>query len=136
MTCLEGKQYSFSFFINHLLFFFQVGVVNCLKDQSLCSSFGSERLAARLFQLTLKSQPKTYPGQLSKSSLLKWTMAQFPNHSIRLTESNYEKKIGSRPELPRAILFTSKSSTPAMWQTLSGVFQGRIVLFETRVRFL
>ncbi|GBG63671.1 hypothetical protein CBR_g38983 [Chara braunii] len=119
--------------VNDLQGMVRVGVLSCNSSPKLCDKYDVVYRAAMVFPHGAKSKPIAYEGELSHVALRKFALAQLPNFSLLLDKENHDRRLGQTPGLAKAILFTSKSSTPAIWRALSGQFRDRLALFEVRV---
>ncbi|GAQ91638.1 DnaJ heat shock family protein [Klebsormidium nitens] len=109
------------------------GVVDCQAERALCQERDVGHVPTVHFYQPGKKAGTVFTGEPTGAAIKKFAVANIPNHSIKLDESNFERRFGRSPNLPRAVLFTKKASTPAMWRTLSGRFLDRVVLFEIQV---
>ena len=116
--------------------FRQVGVVNCAEETKLCAEYSARsQVSALLFPYGMpqKAKPKSYNGPLSKGGVVKWVKEHIPNHSIKLDPTKYESQLEGSSAMPRAILFSDKEKTGALWRALSTTFKDRVVLFDYHV---
>eukprot|EP00741_Cyanophora_paradoxa_P003436 tig00000704_g3339.t1 len=76
--------------------------------------------------------PEDYNGPRTAKPIADFALNALPSkHVLPVTSKNLEKFLGSSPELPHAILFTEKATSP-LTKALSLQFKGRLLLGEVK----
>jgi len=79
-----------------------------------------------------RADPLTYDGAVNEGSLASFGIAQMESFVRIVTESNYDSFVAEDFDKTKAILFTTKKSTPPLLRALSKDFKGRVVFGEIR----
>jgi protein disulfide-isomerase A6 len=77
--------------------------------------------------------PQDYQGARTEKAMADFALAALPNNVVSVTQKSIEKFWTSAPaDVPRVLLFTSKSETPAMFKSFAARFKGSLVFGEVR----
>ena len=94
---------------------------------SLCSS-----PSYLFFFFFLPTEPPDYQGARTARAIVDGSLAELPNFSVKVVggqstgkAKNVDEFLASNPTLPKALLFTTKSSTAPLFKALSVDFNNR-----------
>ena len=84
------------------------------------------------FFFFLHTEPPDYQGARTARAIVDGSLAELPNFSVKVVggqstgkAKNVDEFLASNPTLPKALLFTTKSSTAPLFKALSVDFNNR-----------
>lgn len=75
-----------------------------------------------------------YNGARTPKAMADAALALLPNHVSVVTAKSHADFLSKNAELPKALLFTAKSSTTALYKALALDLKGRMALGEVRAK--
>lgn len=75
-----------------------------------------------------------YNGARTPKAMADAALALLPNHVTVVTGKGHADFLSKNTELPKALLFTAKSSTTALYKALALDLKGRMALGEVRAK--
>ncbi|KAL7271586.1 hypothetical protein RUND412_005645 [Rhizina undulata] len=116
----------------------KVAAVNCDEEQNkpFCHQAGVTGFPTlKIFRPSgKKGKPdsEVYQGARTAKGMVDAVVERMPNHVIRLKSSELDDFLSKNNETAKAILFTNKGMTTALWKALATDFLGSIKLGQVR----
>ncbi|CEP02695.1 unnamed protein product (mitochondrion) [Plasmodiophora brassicae] len=75
-------------------------------------------------------KPMDFEGPRTSDGIVKFVLANLPSKVVKVTESSLDKFLTSKPDVPKALLFTKSKQTSPLYKSLSYSFLDRMILGE------
>eukprot|EP00899_Mesostigma_viride_P021660 jgi/Mesvir1/29496/Mv19746-RA.1 len=109
------------------------GAVDCDEHKGLCGEYGVRGFPTLKIFGVDKRKPQDYQGARDAKAMAEAGLAQLPSSGVKqVAAAKLTQFLSTEPGLPKALLFSSKTSTPNLYKALSLTFKGRMVLGEVR----
>ncbi|KAI5798887.1 hypothetical protein EDC01DRAFT_21831 [Geopyxis carbonaria] len=110
----------------------KVAAIDCDDDKNkpICGEYGVKGFPTlKIFSPSGKKGKPTvedYNGERSAKGISNALVERIPNHVTKVTAGKIDEFFSKKNESAKAILFTNKGSTPALWKSLAIDFLGTI----------
>ncbi|KDP22864.1 hypothetical protein JCGZ_00451 [Jatropha curcas] len=116
----------------------KVGSINCEAEKSFCTELGIHpRRVPRVFLYSYKAGDKgslvEYTDDLVARNLKTFCQDHLPRFSRRIDVKYFQSSSGSREQLPKVLLLSTKKDTPVIWRVLSGLYHKRFIFNDAEV---
>eukprot|EP00271_Cylindrocystis_brebissonii_P012862 TRINITY_DN3237_c0_g1_i2.p1 TRINITY_DN3237_c0_g1~~TRINITY_DN3237_c0_g1_i2.p1 ORF type:complete len:433 (+),score=88.82 TRINITY_DN3237_c0_g1_i2:402-1700(+) len=108
------------------------GAVNADEHKSFGSEYGIKGFPTLKIFGANKKKPEDYNGGRTAKAMTDALIALLPNHVTVLSSKTFDNFFTTKPSVPKAVLFTSKTSTTALYKALAVDLQERMELGEVR----
>ncbi|CAI6010922.1 unnamed protein product [Closterium sp. NIES-65] len=108
------------------------GAINCDEHKSIASEFGIRGFPTLKLFGANKKRPEDYNGARTAKAMSDATVAALPNLVTVLSSSSLPTFLSANAHLPKALLFTAKSTTTPLYKALAIDLKGRMALGEVR----
>lgn len=110
------------------------GAINADEHKSIGGEYGIRGFPTLKIFGGNKKKPEDYNGARSAKAMADALIALLPNLVTVLKQDSYEKFFQKAPELPKAVLFTSKTSTSSLFKALALDLKDRMAFAEVRAK--
>lgn len=108
--------------------------INCDEHKSIAGEFGIKGFPTlKIFGLN-KKKPQDYQGPRTPKAMADALIALLPNLVTILTAKQHDAFVSEKPAVPKAVLFTAKASTSALYKSLALDLKDRMLLGEVRAK--
>ncbi|GJP76196.1 hypothetical protein CLOP_g6565 [Closterium sp. NIES-67] len=108
------------------------GAINCDEHKSIASEYGIRGFPTLKLFGANKKRPEDYNGARTAKAMSDAAVAALPNHVTVLSSSSLPTFLSANALLPKALLFTAKSSTTPLYKALAIDLKARMALGEVR----
>lgn len=125
-------------YAHSLLFFCQIGSINCETEPSLCKDLGIyPRRMPRVFVYSYKVSERgslvEYDGDWAAKPLKMFCQDHLPRFSKRVDLKHFESSTFTVHKLPSVVLLSTKKDTPVIWRVLSGLHHNHFLFYDAEV---
>lgn len=108
--------------------------INCDEHKSVAGEFGIKGFPTlKIFGLN-KKKPQDYQGPRTPKAMADALIALLPNHVTVVTAKQHDGFLSGSADVPKALLFTAKAATSALYKSLALDLKGRMLLAEVRAK--
>ncbi len=105
----------------------RVGAVDCHEDEEMCEEFSVyDSPTVMAFTASFSDDGEKYTGAWDWKKMASFATKKMADYVSVVTSSNYNTFMDREKDLPKAILFTDKKSTPAVFKELSKQYLGKL----------